>query len=397
MKQYVIAADIGTTSTKAVVISSSGVIVAEQSVGYPLNAPVPGAAEQDPGEIMQAAVSAIRMAIDASGIPQSEILCISMSSAMHSLIALDQSDELLTQCITWADNRSAPYVNTLRERYDAQAIYAATGTPIHPMSPLLKLMWMKEKDPAAFAKARKFVGIKEYILNRWFGKLIVDESIASATGLYSLKERKWHKQSLEAAGITEDGLPELVPTTHVLEGMRPEWADRLGVPRDVPVVIGASDGVLANLGVGAVTRDSFAVTIGTSGAVRAVVDQPLTDPYGRTFCYSLTPGRWVIGGAINNGGVLFRWVRRARHQGGGSGPPCRTRSIRRADRTRRAGARRFGRPGRAAAVRRRAGAVLERQCARRVLRLVARPRQGAYGPRGARGHRLCRALRRRGG
>ncbi len=309
MKQYVIAADIGTTSTKAVIINRSGIIIAEQSVGYPLNAPMPGRAEQDPSEIMQAVVSAVRTAVDASGIPQSEFLCMSMSSAMHSLIALDQSDELLTQCITWADNRSAPYVNILRERYDAQALYAATGTPIHPMSPLLKLMWMKEKDPAIFARARKFIGIKEYILNRWFGQHVIDESIASATGLYSLKERKWHPQSLEAAGITEDHLPELKPTTHVLEGMRPEWADRMGVPRDLPVVIGASDGVLANLGVGAVSRDSFAVTIGTSGAVRAVVDQPLTDPHGRTFCYSLMPNRWVVGGAINNGGVLFRWVR----------------------------------------------------------------------------------------
>jgi len=309
MKRYVIAVDIGTTSTKAVIVNRDGEIRASQSVGYPLSTPAPDRAEQDPYEILEAAATAVRLALDSSGIAAGEVRCLSLSSAMHSLIALDQEDEPLTACITWADNRSASYVATLREQYDAQAIYAATGTPIHPMSPLLKLMWLRERDPGVFGRARKFIGIKEFVLHRWFGKFVIDESLASATGLYSLRERAWHGPSLAAAGISADRLSELVPTTHVLEGLRPSWAEKLGLPSDVPAVVGASDGVLANVGVGSIEPDSFAVTIGTSGAVRAVVHEPLTDPLGRTFCYALTPGSWVVGGAINNGGVLFRWVR----------------------------------------------------------------------------------------
>ncbi|MET1138672.1 gluconate kinase, partial [Bacillus subtilis] len=52
-----------------------------------------------------------------------------------------------------------------------------------------------------------------------------------------------------------------------------------------------------------------AITIGTSGAVRAVTNHPVTDPKGRTFCYALTEDLWVIGGPVNNGGMIFRWVR----------------------------------------------------------------------------------------
>ena len=77
-----------------------------------------------------------------------------------------------------------------------------------------------------------------------------------------------------------------------------------------PFVIGAGDGVLSNLGVNAIDKGVVAVTIGTSGAIRAVTDRPITDPKGRIFCYALTNKLdWVIGGAVNNGGMIFRWIR----------------------------------------------------------------------------------------
>ena len=309
MKRYIVAVDIGTTSTKSVVIDQEGGILASHSVEYPLMTPAPDRAEQNPDEILHAAVTAVKAALTRSGIQANEVHCLSMSSAMLSLIAMDKDGSPLTPCITWADNRSNAYVQVLHDRHDAFSIYSATGTPIHPMSPLLKLMWMKDNDPVVFHKAHKFIGIKSYILHRWFGRYVVDESIASASGLYGLHSRNWHEPSLLAAGIEADRLAELVPTTFIMEGMNPSWAEKLGIHPDVPVVIGASDGVLANVGIGSTEPDSYAVTIGTSGAVRAVVKHPLTDPQARTFCYALTKDRWVVGGAMNNGGVLLRWAR----------------------------------------------------------------------------------------
>ncbi|HEY8582226.1 MAG TPA: FGGY-family carbohydrate kinase, partial [Capillimicrobium sp.] len=75
-----------------------------------------------------------------------------------------------------------------------------------------------------------------------------------------------------------------------------------------PVIAGGADGPLANLGVGAVKPGVAAVSIGTSGALRVMVEEPATDPAGRVFCYALTPGRWSVGGAINNGGVVLQWA-----------------------------------------------------------------------------------------
>ncbi len=309
MSKNCLAIDIGTTSAKALIIDTHGRIKASAAVHYPLHHAANGRAEQDPYEILRAATEAARQAVQQSQLKPAEVHCLSFSSAMHSLIALDRAGEPLTPCITWADNRAAAYVRTLRDAGEAEEIYRATGTPIHPMSPLLKLIWMREQAAEIFNQAYKFVGIKEFVISRWCGSYVVDESIASATGLYSLYDRQWHLPSLQLVGLDAERLAHLVPTTHTLPGLIPQWADQLGLAPHTPVVVGASDGVLANVGVGAMGQGNYAVTIGTSGAVRTVVDKPITDELGRTFCYVLTEDRWVVGGAINNGGILLRWVR----------------------------------------------------------------------------------------
>ncbi|MDF2815111.1 MAG: gluconokinase, partial [Paenibacillus sp.] len=98
-------------------------------------------------------------------------------------------------------------------------------------------------------------------------------------------------------------------TTYILQGLTQAYAADTSLPSDTPFVVGASDGVLANLGAGAFEPGVYSVTIGTSGAVRGTVREPLTDPEGRLFCYALKEDFWVVGGAINNGGIMFRWVR----------------------------------------------------------------------------------------
>jgi len=83
----------------------------------------------------------------------------------------------------------------------------------------------------------------------------------------------------------------------------------MGIDENTPVVVGASDGVLSNLGVNSYKKGEVAVTIGTSGAIRTVIDKPRTDYKGRIFCYVLDEEHYVIGGPVNNGGVILRWLR----------------------------------------------------------------------------------------
>ncbi|MEK8129866.1 FGGY family carbohydrate kinase [Paenibacillus filicis] len=304
-----ISADIGTTSAKTLLFDRSGRILASHAVEYPLHTPTPDTAEQDPEQIFQAVLAGIQSVVSQGAVRIGEVLCVSFSSAMHSVIAVDEAFRPLTPCITWADNRSVGYVQKLKVNAAGHDIYLRTGTPIHPMSPLLKLMWFRDNRPELFASAHKFIGIKEYVFARLFGECVIDHSIASATGLFNLRQLDWDTGALAACGVRREQLSRPVPTTHIVQGLRQTDAAYLGLAADTPFVVGASDGVLANLGAAAFEPGVYSVTIGTSGAVRGVVREPVTDPKGRLFCYALKEDFWVVGGAINNGGIMFRWVR----------------------------------------------------------------------------------------
>lgn len=306
---YCLGVDIGTTSTKAALFNKTGGIVSSATISYPLHTPSAQAAEQDPEEIFRAVVSTVRETMEKSAIDPGMLKLISFSSAMHTLIAIGADNQLLTRSITWADSRAAKQAARIKEEMDGHAIYLRTGTPVHAMAPLSKILWLKEEQPEIFEKTAVFADIKSFVFHKLFGEFIVDHSIASATGLFNFRNLDWDSGALAVAGIGAGQLPKLVPTTHQLKGIAGEHAVSMGIPEDVPFIIGASDGALANLGLGATAPGTVAVTIGTSGAVRTVSPVPKTDPKGRTFCYALTADHWVIGGAVNNGGIILRWLR----------------------------------------------------------------------------------------
>ncbi|MBH5319457.1 gluconokinase [Paenibacillus sp. GSMTC-2017] len=307
MTNYMLAVDIGTTSTKAVLFSEKGDVIQNENIGYPLYTPDMSTAEQDPEEIFQAALQAVSNIMKNHS--QKKLLFISFSSAMHSVIAMDEDDQPLTPCITWADNRSEAWAHKIKKELNGHEVYKRTGTPIHPMSPLSKITWIVNDLPEIAAKTKKYIGIKEYIFKKFFDQYVVDHSLASAMGMMNLHTLDWDEEALTIAGVTPDQLSQLVPTTKIFTGCDASLAKQIGIDPQTPFVIGASDGVLSNLGVNAIRKGEIAVTIGTSGAIRTIIDKPKTNDKGRTFCYALTENHWVIGGPVNNGGMVLRWIR----------------------------------------------------------------------------------------
>jgi gluconokinase len=307
--KYVIGVDIGTTSAKAVLYATDGTVIANHGIEYPLFSPTPETAVQDPEEIFRSVRSSVKAVMTESHIKPENILCVSFSSAMHSVIAVDKEGKPLTECITWADNRSSEWVEKIKTEMNGHEIYLRTGTPIHPMSPLAKLVWLRNDYSEIFSKSYKFISIKEYIFYHLFKRYVIDYSIASSTGLFNIYSLTWDEEALKVAGVTSDHLSEPVSTTYQLSGMDEQFAEEMNLLPATPFVVGAGDGPLSNLGVDAIEPGVVAVTIGTSGAIRAVTDRPITDPKGRIFCYALTENHWVIGGPVNNGGMIFRWVR----------------------------------------------------------------------------------------
>ncbi|MBC1515480.1 gluconokinase [Listeria immobilis] len=302
---YIMGVDIGTSSTKAVLFNEQGEVIHREAIHYDLVTDETGKAEESPTEIFEAVITSIRHVM--SRINKADLRGISFSSAMHSLIAAKSNGELLTECITWADGRSSEALeNVKRDNYLFQ-LYEATGTPIHPMSPFAKICWLKETEPELFNRTEKFIDIKAYILYRFFGVWVMDESLASGTGLYNILEHDWEFEAMEIVKLTPDFFPKVVPETYQLRGVKAKYVEFMGIPDDVPLIVGGSDGALANIGIQATGRNDVTITVGTSGAVRKLTNEFQVDSRGRTFCYGAGDGYFIAGGAVNNGGKVVEW------------------------------------------------------------------------------------------
>ena len=306
-----IGVDIGTTSTKCVVFDSSHKVHAVHYREYPLICADSESAEQNPNEILDAVFSAIKTCVNQVDTGGYYVELISFSSAMHGLISVDRSGRPLTNCITWADKRAAKWANDLKQDPSGigAQIYKNTGTPLHAMAPLAKILWMKETHPDLFQATYKFIGIKEYLFFKLTDQYLIDYSIASATGLFNIHTLDWDETALQLCGITKEQLSTPVDGTHYCTNVSSALLTELNLSSATKFVLGASDGPLSNLGVGASHHGEVAITIGTSGAIRTLVDKPVTDETQRTFCYLLTKDKYCIGGPVNNGGIVLRWIR----------------------------------------------------------------------------------------
>ncbi|WP_121356993.1 gluconokinase [Flavisolibacter nicotianae] len=301
---YIIGIDIGTGSTKAVAVDKNNTVLSTAQHFY--EAITQGEkSEQDVHPVFVAFQQSIRQIVDKLGGPPE---VISFSSAMHNILVSDSQGEPLTGAILWSDTRSNRVAEALRSSPLGEQIYLATGTPVHSMSPLCKIRWMQECEPALFSKAARFISIKEFIWWQLFGEYVIDHSLASATGLFNVHQLRWEEPALQFAGISTQQLSQPVPVTYTKANAKRELAGEMGLSAETVFMVGASDGTLANLGSRCLRPSDAAVTIGTSAAVRITSPTPVQDARRMIFNYRLDENTFVCGGAVNNGGNVFQWV-----------------------------------------------------------------------------------------
>ncbi|CCH27589.1 gluconokinase [Actinosynnema sp. NPDC047251] len=296
MADAVLAVDLGTTATKVIAVDRDAAVLGSAEYGYPMRITPSGEATHDPEVVFEAALRALAE-VAALG---HRVHALVLTGAMHTLLGLDSGGVPVTPSLSWADNRAVAEASGLRGTAEGRALHRETGTPVHTMSPLVKLAWFRARG----ITADSWCGLKDYVALRLTGRLVTEYSSASGSGLMDLRALAWHPDALAFAGVRAAELPELLSPTTVL----PLVLDVPGIPRGVPVVLGGGDGPMANLGVGAVVPGVAAVSLGTSGALRVVRDEPAVDEQERVFCYAIADGLWVLGGAVSNGGVVAQWA-----------------------------------------------------------------------------------------
>ncbi|NJC26024.1 gluconokinase [Neolewinella antarctica] len=309
--QFFVGVDVGTTSVKVCAFDGTGKMVTESIEAYPLDHPEPGAATQSPRKILASCGRALQRTVAET---PGKIAAIGLSCPMHSVLLYNENEGFDDTIYTWADNRGQAVMDQLSPEL-RERLHYLTGTPVHPMSPLVKIRWLMEFRPEKMAWATHIYGLKELLTSAWATETLLDEQLASATGLYDTERGQWCPEAQLAAvpvpktAFEQNGwkfqLATVKPATHRLH-WRPEIAEAFGVT-DVPLFLGGSDGCLANLGSGITEPGQVAVTIGTSAAVRATHRTARVDPARKLFNYRIDARTFAIGGASNNGGKVIEY------------------------------------------------------------------------------------------
>jgi gluconokinase len=306
--ECIVTVELGTSAVRVIAFDLNGNTIASMKGSYPTFHTEPDHSEQDPEQIFITMLYVLKNLLTEAVHPKRyQVVSICFSASMHSLLLIDKNGVPLGNAITWADNRGKKEAEELKQSPLGKDIYDATGTPIHPMSPLIKITWLSRKDQERFRKTYKFLSLKTYIIQQLTGQYILDYSLASATGLLNIHKLAWEPNALSYAGITEKELPELTTVFDSPGKLRREYQKSLGLSEGVKIIVGSSDGCLATLGGGFWEEGKATITIEDSGAVRTVGKEVIRDKKQRFFNYLLAENYYVSGGPTNNGGVIFEW------------------------------------------------------------------------------------------
>ena len=304
----VLALDVGTSSCRASLYDTTGRPIRGRSarIGYAPQVTADGGAHFDANALFEQVCSAIDQVLDNKTPP---LLGVATDTFWHSLLGLDARGEAQTPVYPWLDARSRDDIAGLRKRLDEHAVHARTGCMLHWSYWPAKLAWLRRTRPDVFSRVQRWVSFGEFLIERLTGATGVSVSMASGTGLMNAHTCTWDDELLRAVGVQPNQLGRITRLRETSAATRitlTRWPKLKGVPW----LLAVGDGACSNLGAGCTTPDNFALMIGTSGAERVVSSPagPFEIPRG-TWCYRVDEHRIVLGGALNDGGSLFDWLR----------------------------------------------------------------------------------------
>lgn len=241
-----------------------------------------------------------------------EIGAVAASSLASNLLALDENDEPLTPAYLYADTQNARAVDALRAAHAWDALYTRTGCPLHTSYLPARLVWLRETQPAIFARAKRWVSLYEFFLLKIFGQSAVSHSFAAWSGLLNQTTLDWDDEILQIANVTRAQFSPLTSAYAGQRGLRRAHATRWPALANCVWLPALGDGALANLGSGCVDATRLAVTIGTSGALRVVLPaaQALAELPRGLWLYRVDETDGLVGGSLNNGGNVFAYYAR---------------------------------------------------------------------------------------
>ena len=294
--------DLGTSAVKLLLVDEKGKILARQSRSYPVMYPHSGWSEQNPDDWVSAVKSGITALL--SGADPREVRGISCGGQMHGLVVLDEDDNVIRPCILWNDGRTAKQTDYINE--EVKDLSGLTANIAFAGFTAPKLLWLRQNEPASFARIKKIMLPKDYITYRLTGAFCTDYSDASGTLLLDVKNRDWSTYMCDFCKVSREQLPELKESFAVAGVLKEEYAKLWGMGQ-VAVAAGAGDNAAAAIGTGSVNDGDCTISLGTSGTVFVSQDAFSVDDNNALHSFCHANGRYHLMGCILSAASCNSW------------------------------------------------------------------------------------------
>lgn len=307
--KYIIAHDVGTRGSKAVLTDPEGRAFGSAFEGYEVDYPRTHWAEQDPENWWQAVTRSTQRLLAECQVSPADVLCMIFSTQMLGIIPMSADGVPLRPGIIWLDGRAAPQSQQLMRKLISPRIFAAVvGAEASGKDVLPKLMWLQQNEPDLVARTHKFLDVNGYLVYRCTGRMVADWAAASATGLFNLKSKKWDDFLIRFLRAPGDKLPELLPSNEQVGGLTTDAARDLGLLEGTPIICGTGDVLAAAVGSGAVGEGEGHIYLGTSGWVGVVTEKTPTGRHGVATIHSADPTKCFLIAETETAGICLQWI-----------------------------------------------------------------------------------------
>lgn len=306
--------DSGTQSTKVIALDhDSGTILAQAQQGYDLIGGLPaGHMEQQPETWWQATSECLDQVCQALGGRRDEVRGIGVSGQQHGLVVLDADDRPVRPAKLWCDTSTVDQCQAYHDAFGGpQGLIKLAGNAMLPGYTAPKLLWLKQNEPDHFARIKSVLLPHDYLNFRLTGVRRMEYGDASGTGWLNVRTRDWQPELLEFIDPAVAGwLPALGSSLEPHGELDADLCRRWGLPAGVIVSAGGGDNMMGAIGTGNIRPGVVTVSLGTSGTVYALAEQPVTDDAGEVAAFCDSTDRWLPLVCTMNVTVVTEQVRR---------------------------------------------------------------------------------------
>lgn len=306
MRKYAMGIDIGTTSVKAVLISSEGVLVDESTRAHDLISLHANWAEEDAGIWWRNTVEAVGELSARNKDKMPGLSCIGCSGMVPAIVLLDADGNPIRNTIQQNDARAIRQIKTVADALDQKELFARTGGTTNQQHILPRLLWVRENEPENWAKVKTILGSYDYIVYKLTGVPSIELNWAAESGSFDIRTREWLSEDLSRFGVSPDMLPTVHPSMEVVAETSAELEALMGLPPGIPVIAGSADHVASTLAAGIVEPGDLLIKFGGAGDILFSSGEIQTSRE-LFFDYHVVPGQSLINGCMAASGSLVKW------------------------------------------------------------------------------------------